>query len=450
MLRLALATLRYRPGGFAASFVAVFLGATIVMAFAALLDTATAHGVSGESRKTLITIASVVGGWGLILVVFAVASTLTLSVRQRDAEMALLKNVGATPAQISRMIVSETIVVTLAGAALASLAGASPAGCSSRCWPAPTKSRPAWRIGSAGALSIGLGITLAAAIIAAILAAARITRMRAAESVVAASAGSARMSVAQIAFAGLFMTGGLGLGILTAASRGRGYKTMQTAGPACVLAAIGLALLGPLLIRAVSAVLARPLERVTGVTGYLTVLNARQRTSQLATALMPIIVFTAIATGTLYMQSTENRATAAAGLARSADQKSIETLNLVVTGMIALVASIMLINTLVAATAYRKREFAQQRLIGLTPRQVLGLVSVEGIVLAATGVLFGTIASIATIVPYSIARTHEIIPDTTIGIYLEVVAVAAAVTLAATIGTARRMLRAPAVEAAAP
>ena len=48
------------------------------------------------SRKTLITIASVVGGWGLILVVFAVASTLTLSVRQRGAEMALLKNVGAT------------------------------------------------------------------------------------------------------------------------------------------------------------------------------------------------------------------------------------------------------------------------------------------------------------------------------------------------------------------
>jgi putative ABC transport system permease protein len=103
MLRLALATLRYRTGGFAATFVAVFLGATILMGFAALLDTAL--GVTGESRKTLITIASVVGGWGLILVVYAVASTLTLSVRQRGAEMALLKNVGATPAQIGRALI---------------------------------------------------------------------------------------------------------------------------------------------------------------------------------------------------------------------------------------------------------------------------------------------------------------------------------------------------------
>jgi putative ABC transport system permease protein len=117
--------------------------------------------------------------------------------------------------------------------------------------------------------------------------------------------------------------------------------------------------------------------------------------------------------------------------------------------MIALFACIMLINTLVAATAYRNREFAQQRLIGATPHQVLGLVSVEGIVLAATGVLFGTIASIVTVVPYSIARTHKILPDTTIGIYLGVVTVAAAVTLAATVGTARRTLRFPAVEAAA-
>lgn len=448
MLKLALATLRYRTAGFAASFIAVFLGATILMGFAALLDTA--RGATGESRKTLITIASVVGGWGLILVVFAVTSTLTLTVRQRGAEMALLKNIGATPAQTGRMIVGETIVVTLAGAALAIL----PAVLSSRLLLTVLASTHqvgagvAYRFGPAAA-STGLGITLTAATIAAILAAARITRMRAAEAVAAASAGTSRMSTAQIVLAGLLMASGLGLGILTAASHGRGYKTMQTAGPACVLAAIGLALLGPALIRRVTAVLARPLERVTGVAGYLTVLNARQRTGQLATALMPIIVFTAIATGTLYMQNIDNRATAAAGLARSADQNSIETLNLVVTGMIALFAGIMLINTLVAATVYRKREFAQQRLIGATPPQVLGMVSVEGIVLAATGLVFGTLASIVTIVPYSIARAHQIIPDTTIGIYLGVVAVAAAVTLAATVGTARHTLQAPAIEAVA-
>src|ERR1700680_278372 len=250
MLALALATLRYRTSGFAASLVAVFLGATIVMGFAALLDTAL--GVTGESRKTLITIASVIGGWGLILVVFAVASTLTLSVRQRSAEMALLKNVGATPAQISWMIVGETILVTLAGTALAIL----PAALAGRLLLTVLASTHqvgagvAYRFGPA-TLSVGLGITLAAATIAAILAAARITRMRAVESVVTASADRMPMGMAQIVLAGLLIAGGLGLGILTAASHGKGYKTMQTAGPACVLAAIGLALLGPVLIRGI-------------------------------------------------------------------------------------------------------------------------------------------------------------------------------------------------------
>ncbi len=134
----------------------------------------------------------------------------------------------------------------------------------------------------------------------------------------------------------------------------------------------------------------------------------------------------------------------------SADQKSIQTVNLVVVGMVALFACVMLINTLVAATADRKREFAQYRLIGATPPQVLGLVGAEGIVLTATGVLFGTIAATVTIVPYSIARTRQILPDTTIGIYLAVVAIAAVVTLGASVGTARRALRVPAVEGAAP
>jgi putative ABC transport system permease protein len=448
MFRLALATLRYRTGGVTASFVAVFLGATILMGYAALLDTAL--GASGENRKTLITIASVVGGWGLILIVFAVTSTVTLSVRQRGPEMALLKNVGATPAQIARMIVGETITVALAGAMLAILPAALAGRLLLTMLARTHQVGPGvvYRFGPT-ALSLGLGITLAAATIAALLAATRITRMRAAESAVAVSVGRARMSTLQIAFAGFFLTGGLGLGILTAASHGRGYKTMQTAGPACVLAAIGLALLGPALIRAITAVLAGPLERATGVSGYLTVLNARQRTGQLANAVMPIILFTAIAAGTLSMQNIENRATAAAGLAKSADLKSIQTLNLVVVGMIALFAAIMLTNTLVAATAHRKREFAQQRLIGATPAQVLALVSVEAIVLTATGVLFGTIASALTVVPYSIARTHKILPETTIGIYLAVAAIAAAITLAATLGTARRTIRASAVQAAA-
>ncbi|MEK8144423.1 FtsX-like permease family protein [Streptomyces sp. M10(2022)] len=51
--------------------------------------------------------ASVVGGYGSLLVFFAIASTLTVNVRQRGEEIHLLRCTGATPAQIRRMVVGR-------------------------------------------------------------------------------------------------------------------------------------------------------------------------------------------------------------------------------------------------------------------------------------------------------------------------------------------------------
>jgi putative ABC transport system permease protein len=46
MTRLAWASVRYRRSGFVATFVALFLGATILTAFASMLDAASSPGVS--------------------------------------------------------------------------------------------------------------------------------------------------------------------------------------------------------------------------------------------------------------------------------------------------------------------------------------------------------------------------------------------------------------------
>nr|BFE86377.1 hypothetical protein GCM10020093_089780 [Planobispora longispora] len=99
MFVLALRSLSGRASGFLASFLAMFLGAVILMAFGSLFDTAGEPGLDPAAQEMLTTLAAVVGGWGLILVTFAVTSTLGLSVRQRAAEMALLRNIGATPAR---------------------------------------------------------------------------------------------------------------------------------------------------------------------------------------------------------------------------------------------------------------------------------------------------------------------------------------------------------------
>jgi ABC-type antimicrobial peptide transport system permease subunit len=449
MTRLSLRTLRYRTGGFAASFVSLFLGATIIMAFASLLDTATGDHLSSTDTETLITMASVVGGWGLIIVVFAVASTLTLSVNQRRREMALLKTIGATPKQVRRMVVGEAAVISIVAAAAAILPAMAAGRLVFHLLQETDQVGPAvdYRFGTIG-LVMGLGVTFLAATIAARVTARRATKVQAQEAMAAASAESSKMSRKRKIAAGVLLAFGIETGTLTATvMKSEGSDAMQTGGQASIWFAIGLAVLAPALLRAGTKVLAWPLQHFGGASGYLAVLNLRERTKQLAGALMPIILFTAIATGTIYMQAIENAATD--GVAQTQEEESIETLNFVVVGMIAVFAAVMVINTLIAATTHRRQELAQHRLVGATPEQVLHTVGLESLVLVATGVTCGTIASLVTIVPYSIARTDSLVPDASVAIWLGIVAVAAALALASSLGAARHAVKAPAVEAAA-
>lgn len=313
MLRLALASLRSRASGFIAVFLAVLLGCTIITAFGSLFATAGSDGVSAADQETLVTMASVVGGWGLAIVLFAVAST------------------------------------------------------------------------------VGLSVTVTS-------------------------------------------------------NAEDPYTAMSTAGPASVLASIGVALLAPALVAGAARVAAGPL-RLLGAGGHLAAAQARVRARQQGAVLMPIILFTGIATGTLYLLAIDDAARTASRAVSLTEARTIEALNLVVVGMIAVFAAIMVVNTLVAATLHRRREFGAQRLGGSTPGQVVSMVSAECALLALTGIVPGSLASLATVVPYSMVRLDRVLPDTGVGTYVGIVVVALAVTLGSALGATRIALRTPAVQA---
>ncbi|GGU95454.1 transporter [Actinomadura cremea] len=445
MTALALRSLRKRTGAFVASFLALFLGATILMAFASMLDTAS--GTSGTAHETLVTMASVVGGWGLLLVVFAVTSTLTLSVRQRSAEMALLKSIGATPAQLTRMITGEAAGLAVVAALLA-IGPAVLAGRGLLALLHGTDQVPEDVSHAFGpiAISMGAGITFVSAVGAALLTARRLARGRIADTL--AETDSGRLTRKRIGLAGLFFAVALSEVIVTVTvMKDEGSGAMATSGQADIFAALGLALLAPAIVRRAGAVLAGPLRWFGGVAGDLAVTGMLRRTSTMAAAVTPVILFTGIAVGTLYLQSTENAAATAAGIVKTPEDKNIETLNFVVIGMVVLFAAIMLVNTLVAATAHRRREFGQTRLAGATPRQVMATVAVESAVLTVIGVACGSVASLFTIVPFSLVRVDSPMPEGDVWTYVAVVALAAVLT-GATAGTAtRRVLRTPAIEA---
>ena len=69
------------------------------------------------ARTTLIAVTASFGGLALFIAMFVVASTMGLSIQQREREIALLRAVAATPGQIRRMIAWEATIVALVGSA---------------------------------------------------------------------------------------------------------------------------------------------------------------------------------------------------------------------------------------------------------------------------------------------------------------------------------------------
>ncbi|MDN3026907.1 FtsX-like permease family protein [Streptomyces sp. S.PB5] len=434
MFVLALRSIRRRPGRFLATLLSAFLGAAIIMTFNSMHDTAAQSGVDPVSAETLTTSASVVGGYGSLLVFFAVASTLTVNVRQRAAELELLRCSGATPAQIKRMVVGEAVAVALVGAVPA--IGPAVLGGRGLLDLFQDNGQVAASVEhSFGpvALTTGVGITLLAAAGAAFLALRRVTRGQRQQH------GRART---------FFTCAALGAGALSASSTfafsGTDEALMAPPSYGAILLSVGLALLAP---RLLAGVLDR--LRPSGAAGWLAVRNLRERAGHLAGILMSLILFTAVATATLTMQTVESDAVEASGLVKSVDAKNLETLNFTVVGIIVVFVCVMLVNSLYAATTYRGREFGQQRLAGATPGQVLGVVGAETLVLTVTGVFFGTVAALAGIVPFTVVRTDSVLPGQAFGIWLAVVSVAAVVTLGTSLATARKVLRTPATDAVA-
>ncbi|MFB8352431.1 FtsX-like permease family protein [Streptomyces niveus] len=440
MFTLAMSSIRRRPGRFIATLLSTFLGAAVIMTFSSMHDTAAAPGVDSLSKEPITVAANVVGGYGALLVFFAIASTLTVNVRQRGEEIALLRRSGATPAQIKRMVVVEAAVVGIIGTLLAIV----PAMIGGEQLLGVFKDTGQVADGvdhvfGPIALSFGAAITLLASVGAAFLAVRRAARE--------AAGGRKSRGRAKI-FAG-FAALLLGVGAVgsTFAMDKTDVALMAAPGYGAILLAAGFAILSPALLRLLLGALSGPLNLLAGASGYLTVHNMRQRATQLSSVLMPLILFISIASAIFYMQIIENDAAEAAGLTRSSDDKSIQTLNFVIAGIIVIFACIMLVNSLYAATTYRTREFGQQRLSGATPGQVLGMIGLESLILTVFGVFFATLSALAGIVSFSIVRTDTAVPDQSLTIWLAVVGIGAAATILTSVGTAYRGLRTPAVEA---
>lgn len=442
MTRLALASLRYRSAASLATFLTVLLGTALMGSFATLVTTA-AGDVSSTDREALVTIGAVVGGWGSLIVLFAVVSTVGITVTQRDVEVGLLRTLGATPRQVKRLVRAETFLVSLAaavaGAALSYAGGAALLGL--------------LRGGDlvAGSVSYQPGLapvaTAALVVLVALLgsgiAGRRASRGPATVTPSEGTAGHERLRWWRVAAGVLLIGYGVGMGVVTVtvtAHDSDPYAAMQTSGSCSILVALGLASLAPWLLRRLS-VLARPVLGASGP-GHLAAYNTSRRAHLLSGVLAPVIVLTSAAVGTLMLVGTDGRTLPATrqgmGTVDQDTADQVTLLNNIVVGMIVVFAAVVVVNAFAAVVAHRRAELHRLWLLGATPRQVEASVLAEAGIVAGVGVVLGLLASLATIVPFGIARHEGLVPDGDLWLPPLVVAGVVALTMLAARSAVRR------------
>ncbi|HEX2313651.1 MAG TPA: FtsX-like permease family protein [Thermomonospora sp.] len=256
-----------------------------------------------RARVMLVSLGGALGGTALLVAVLVVVGTFALSIQQRRREIAVLRAVAATPRQVRAMIGREALAVGL----LASVPGAF-AGLGIAFW---LRSRFVDLGALPEALSLSLSpfplivavaTTTAAAWTAARLSSRRTARIRPTEAMADAAVEPVRTGVARTV-AGLVALAGYVVLLVVL----RGLDTEAAASPVTfltvVVAAVAVALLGPWLTRAASALAAVPLRLSRGP-GFLAAANTRAGARGLSSVVTPLVLAVAMTGTILFVQST--------------------------------------------------------------------------------------------------------------------------------------------------
>lgn len=259
---------------------------------------------SAKAGENLIVLAAVFGGLATMVMLFVVASTLGLSIQQRQRELALLRAVGTTPGQLRRMVIGESLVIAVVATVLGSLLG----GVFGR-WlfdqlashgvvPAAMAHHSGWI-----PMVVAIGAVLIGSFFGALIAGRRAARTRPTEALADASIQRRWLSWVRVVFAVLAFGGGTALFIVTIAVM-TGPIAASTAGPSVMLWATALALVSPGITKVVLAILRWPVRAVTGTAGHLATLSTKTRAVRVAAVVTPIMLATGMATANIYLQTT--------------------------------------------------------------------------------------------------------------------------------------------------
>ena len=272
-----------------------------------------------SSMLPLILLSSTFGAMVVVVMALVVWATISLSVRQRRQELALLRATGALPSQVRRLVVAETMAV-----AVLAVAGALLLGHFAGVWIFDESAKqgvvPSVLVFRQGLVPFGAGalLGLVTPLLAARFAAGAAANIRPVQALAEAAIPSVTLGPVRRLLAIIFLVVTLGLALTTM------FLDPDTAsaigGPALLTGTVAVALSGSELVVFLTRRADGLIKRFTPRNGVLASINVRSRAVQFAAVLTPLTLATSIALGNVYAETTQE----AAALAANVDQFSAD------------------------------------------------------------------------------------------------------------------------------
>jgi putative ABC transport system permease protein len=257
-----------------------------------------------RTRTTLIPVTAAFGGLALFIAMFVVASTMGLSIQQREREIALLRAIAVTPGQVRRMIAWEAAIVGFVGSAAGVWPGILVGRALGRGLVRHGIAPPNYSVSSgwlpAAAAIVG-GVTIA--LLGVLAAGRRAACVPPTRALSEAAVEPRLLGPGRIVGGVLALAAAAPLFIVSATT-----TTPKTAAATSELSAIFLVLaaafLGPIVARSVAGVVRWPLAALSPVGGFLASANLHTGSRRFSSASTPIVLSVGICCTLLFSTTT--------------------------------------------------------------------------------------------------------------------------------------------------
>ena len=260
------------------------------------------------SRVDVIATSASIGGVALLVVLLVVTGLLEMSVRDRTRELAVLRAVGATPRQVRRRIVRETLVIAAPAAALGALLSLGLGALLYQVMTSQGVLPPGFALAPGPLPVFGAAlVTVLAAVGSAWLAGRRVSKIRPVQALGEAAVEPTRLPRWRMIFGAVCLT--LGLGSAVAALIIGGQPAAAASGGLVISLICATALLGPPIARLGVRVLSRPLRLLSPISGRLAAGSATAAAVRLAAVTTPIALALSFGATQLFADTTLTHAT---------------------------------------------------------------------------------------------------------------------------------------------